>query len=415
MQILTTKPDLGELQFVVSAPARMNLIGEHTDYNGGKVLPFAVENKLVLKCYQSVEPAKISIWSNTTNGGLQIDPKNPDFSYDQKTPQFLKFLIGCVSVLPIKKSTTIEIDSDIPLGAGVSSSAALCCGILSVLDRLSEKNLSKLEIAKLAQKVEHEFVGTKCGLMDQLAILNSKAQAFTAIDFRNTDPKITTVSEHSIFENYFAVAFQTGVKHNLSDSPYNERRESCELALDLLNSHFKKNYHTLGEYSYADCFPFRLSLETEPQLMNLLSNEVGLQESEVKRSTHAILENLRVDLAIHALEEGDPKLLSRCMQESHRSLRDLYEVSCQELEVARIEVTNWALRYGQNHSSQLPVVLGPRLCGGGFGGSTIQLILKDAWSDFKRTFEAPQNAYKSETGYSCKVWKTEISEGLSIS
>ena len=415
MQIITTKPELGELQFVVSAPARMNLIGEHTDYNGGKVLPFAVENKLMLNCYESVDVGKISIWSNTTGGGLQIDLREPAFQYDQETPQFLKFLIGCLSVLPAKKSATIMIDSDIPLGAGVSSSAALCCGLLSALDRLNDGKLSKLEIAKLAQRVEHEFVGTKCGLMDQLAVLNSKAHAFTAIDFIGEKPKITTVSEHSVFKNYYAVAFQTGVKHNLSDSPYNERRQSCEVALESLDDHFKKKYKTLGAYSYSDCFPFKLSLETEAQLMKLLSNEVGLKDNEVKRCTHAILENLRVDLAINALTDGDPQLLLRCMQESHRSLRDLYEVSCQELEVARMEVTNWASRFAQSHSHQLPVVLGPRLCGGGFGGSTIQLVLKEAWEDFKRTFEAPQNAYKAETGYTCKVWKSEISEGLLIS
>ena len=404
----------------VRAPGRLNLIGEHTDYNGGRVLPFAIGQQIQISAFKSEQTY---VWSNDhPEALLWTTPVTGPQAWDPKVPGWCRYVAGCLSLVPPQTPVTLMITSDIPLGAGLSSSAALCCGILFALTKHNGQTLSRLEIAKLAVRVEHEYAGTRCGMMDQLAVLYSKAGSFTSIDFLDSEnPIIECTRAHPVYSNYEAIALNTQVKHALSDSPYNERRQDCEDSTKALNRFFDLQADTLGNYSTVQAFQelwqLPRSLNQTPVLQEKLS-EAGLNPRQVSRSTHAILENLRVEIALQALAEGDLSLLSNAMQGSHQSLRDLFEVSCPELEQMNTMVASWAVDQKTTQCSQtgkkLIPLIGPRLCGGGFGGSTIQLVRKDLTEMLIQSCHSKDNSYFQKFSKQPGVLRTESADGISM-
>jgi galactokinase len=348
---------------VVSAPGRVNLIGEHIDYNEGIVLPFAVDLHIAVAIAPSHEPSAKLV--SASDGMQQTHPLNGQS--DQPWGGWTRYVQGVwhywqkqASLRPAGFDLTVS--SSLPMGAGLSSSAALCVASLLAFQKITEPQaigpagkLSVLQQAMLCQQVEHQFAGVRCGLMDQLASLACRAGNLLAIDFRGPvftqipwpDPKLACLLIH------------TGVQHQLATSEYGKRRSECESAAVKL-----------GLRSLRDCTPSKLERAWTPgQCSRLAQPAEGdhgssrvLTPAEHLRARHVVSEIKRTELAINACRLGNAGELGQLMNSSHQSLREDYEVSCQELDYLVEEVR------------KLPGVLGARMTGGGFGGSMIALF-----------------------------------------
>lgn len=453
-------------QFEVFAPGRVNLIGEHTDYNGGKVLPFAIDRGV------SFSVRVLSTASLGGIGGLEDEPSffvcsdvSPEvFQFTESgirdhilrkgmlpsgaderellssdlRSSWARYLFGSIvsfiektkgSVhLNSKSAVVLSLSSDLPVGSGLSSSAAVCCGAISALSYVFGVLMSAQEIAQTAMGVEHRFAGTKCGLMDQLAVMCSRADHFTQIDFAEFPSQkkslVSLVHSHNAFSHYSLVAFHTGVSHSLASSAYNERRASCEGALGLLNDIAGENVDSLAAYANVHRFKkvFGKSRENADQnwlldtLRGLFVTRVNADVAllSAKRAAHAIFENARVDSAVEALTRGNILLLDTVMRASHASLRDDYEVSCSELNVACESARAVAENLGRAIALKAPSIIGPRMTGGGFGGSTVQLVHKTIVERFVETFGHAINPYTRETGSQPKIIVSELQNGLRI-
>lgn len=452
-------------QFEVNAPGRVNLIGEHTDYNGGKVLPFAISLGTTLgvriaqradfRDFQSPAQGALFVMASDVSedvfmvgeseirdhmlrrGMLHCADSDVSILAPETKASWAKYAFGALVVffeankgkvqLPEGSVVAISVEASLPLGSGLSSSASLCVGMISALCFAFGKHISSQQIAHLAMTVEHRFAGTKCGLMDQLAIMNSKAGGFTCIDFASVNSSenvaIQNVKAHRKFDVYTPVAFHTGVAHSLASSEYNARRLSCENALLLLNSHSGVACAALGEYAQHKIFKrvFGVARDNahQQQLVELLARifaSAGDKALELaRRSAHAIWENVRVDAAIHAIMSGNFDELDAAMRESHESLNSDYEVSCAELNEACVVARSVAQQLAHASHISIPGIIGPRMTGGGFGGSTIQFVHNAILEKFVETFRDSMNPYTRKTGCTPKLIVSQPQNGLRIS
>ena len=470
------------------APGRVNLIGEHTDYNGGCVLPFALDLGLSI---QSARVPKNSVRPSDSQGSLRSDLQKPslvcmsDLSKDalvlplselaEIAKNALKSGIGNSTPVPLPEMlrknwsryvigaaalyfATIGIEhleaetdhlefrfsSSLPSGAGLSSSAALCCGMLANLQFLFGKPLGLANTAKLAMYTEHKFAGTRCGLMDQIAILAAREGHFALIDFQDFPEHhhftSRSVKAHAAFADYVLVVFNTGVSHSLADSEYNLRRETCARALQLLNAQTGLNLSSLGAYATPQNFEktfqklgtrasqkeVRAALsvlfasaqtdQKEKRDQNSLSGGLDQSSNELlaKRASHAICENFRIDRAVVALESGNLTELDHAMRESHWSLKTQYEVSCDELDFAVQCATETATTIAQKQSLMAQPVLGFRMTGGGFGGSAVGLLHRSIVAEFAEIFSRPHNPYTAHTGKTPRLLFAKPNNGLRI-
>lgn len=446
---------------VVVAPGRINLIGEHTDYNGGKVLPFAIDKKIKFSYYrlpkedisiselpeghkiiiksEGIDELFTTSWEEVAKIKEQVDKQSDATSYQSFIPEniaksWASYMIGALYEMFITESASslllgsdewlvVKVVSTLPQGAGISSSAALTTGLLSALSDAYSLPIQRKDIARKAMLIEHRFAGTNCGMMDQLAVLLSEKNSFLKVDFLNLNNdgtfETSTVKMHETFEDYELVGLNTCVKHSLSDSPYNERREACEKSVSVLNSYFNKNHTSLGGYSDDACLSeFRKDgLLCQEELKTFLAEKVL---SEYKDSSvwaayvaHGICENPRVDRACDALQSGDIERVSKLMVESHLSLQHDYKVSCDELNLIReeaIEVANSLM----GETSPKPPIIGGRMTGGGFGGSVIQFVHKSILPKFIEHFTGENSRYFQTTKITPAILVTEASEGLSV-
>lgn len=421
-----------ERKWTLIVPGRVNLIGEHTDYNGGLVLPFGIDKSLYFSCTevdsnkpffsissQGQEESFIWEWNQLSKeapSAQRMDRQLSD-SWGLWPYAALAKIIAYVdhSKMTPNSSLSVQLSSTLPSGGGVSSSAALSTGLLSLLARWLNIDLCLNKICVLAMEMEHEFAGTKCGLMDQLAVTQTQAKKLMMIDFADFPNEqkwsVKHVTPHSKLDHYLPVSFNTQVKHSLADSPYNQRRKSCEDLLQHLNKSFDTNKGSLGEISsqLSQLWPH---IESQEELKNHLANEVP--SIQAKRGAHAIFENIRVAKAVAAIESGDLPTLDQMMIESHQSLRDDYEVSCPELDFACEMMRSMCQEIDQqNPSSSEPAILGPRMTGGGFGGSTIQLIRKDIIPKLQAALQN-DNPYFEKFGKTGDLSVTSFSSGLSF-
>jgi galactokinase len=426
----------------VKAPGRMNLIGEHTDYSGGKVLPFSIDACIEIKLYELSEDAKHSklvLQSTDFPGALSVSMNELDMLGDNEEsilssmPKDIKehwssYALGALYYVhknlkeEVRKSYLIEIDSTLPAGAGISSSAALSTGLLSILYRELDIDKAKETIAKEAMKIEHFFTGTKCGQMDQLAVMMPKENHLISVDFENFNEDMSfilqQVETHNSFKNYTIVGLNTGVQHKLSDSPYNQRREACELLLKLIKKKFDLNIPALGSLAkddYIEQVFFDKKEDLSQDLIKAKLENMGLEYIDDRTAafgSHAIWENIRVDIAVKALCEGDFKKLDKAMNESHLSLRNEYQVSCDELDLIRVVAQEKADELSKDKSMTEPAIIGPRMTGGGFGGSTIQLVHNDILDKFIAYFNDEKNAYQLKTKIKPSSIVTKLSAGL---
>jgi galactokinase len=353
----------------VTSPGRVNLIGEHIDYLGGKVMPVAIGKHLTLHAARreahTVEVSAAGIGAGSPVS-IDLDDLRPRAG---RAESWLNYVIG---VLAVYRAGGIElpgfcvtIDSTLPSGAGLSSSAALETGIALVIEAFSGIERDAVDRALLCQRAEHEFAGVPCGIMDQLAVGAGKAGHALLLDCSDLSIRhVPLPSELAL------VVADTGVKHALGDGEYRKRREDCDEIL-----------RRLGAASFHG-----ISIEL------LAAGAEKLDEKLLRRARHVVSEMARVDAFAAALETSDHEALGQLMRAGHESLRLDYEVSCPELDF--LVETAYALPADGG-------VVGSRMTGGGFGGSTVTLVRRecaDAFIDrlgrsYQGKFGRPLNAF----------------------
>ena len=324
-------------EVIASAPGRVNLIGEHIDFSQGFVLPFAIADRTIAKVRRRSD-SLIRIRS------AQRPDDVVSTSLSQMTPlgggDWERYVLGVIWALEIEQGLDIEIDGRVPLGAGLSSSAALECAVAVALNQLFALNLNKKELALLTQKAENDYVGVPCGIMDQSVSLMAEGGSALLLDCR--DLTTTLVPFDLAASDLELLVIDTQVHHALVDGGYAERRNNCESAAAKI-----------GVISMRD-----LSSHILHESKHLLS------EHEFLRARHAVTEIARVAHAVELLKAKDFIDLGKVITASHISLRDDYDVSCPELNCA----VDTALANG---------ALGARMVGGGFGGSAIALVAQN--------------------------------------
>jgi len=334
---------------VFSAPGRINLIGEHTDYNDGFVLPGAIDKSIdfALELNDEMSYRFYSLDYDDFYETRMIEK-------DANHPHWAKYLIGVLAQFENEgielKGVDCVFGGDIPVGAGLSSSAAIECGFAYGLNELFKSNLAKYQLVKMAQKAEHEYAGVMCGIMDQFTSMFGKQDQVFRLDCRSHEYEYFPLK----MDDYIIALCDTQVKHALASSEYNQRRMECEAGVGIL----KKKYSDVK------------SLRDTCVLM-LRENEIMFDPVVYKRCMYVVQENVRVEEACAALKRGDIDIFGQLMYESHDGLQKEYEVSCKELD----ELVNI--------SRSLEPVVGARMMGGGFGGCTINLVKSSGIEAFK--------------------------------
>lgn len=361
---------------VWSAPGRVNLIGEHTDYNDGFVLPLAIDRRTFVAAAARTDRL-VHINSRDFSESAKFSLNDKEFSAQG---DWVKYIFGVARVLEDQgvelAGANLVTNSNVPIGAGLSSSAALEISVGMALAGISGKSIELKRLALAGQAAEHKFVGTRSGIMDQfVAALGVEGHALL-IDCRTLEAQPIPLK----LADYTVVVCDTKVEHNLAASEYNKRRAECERAVEILREHLPEISH-LRDVSTSDLKTF----------------ESVLPAPLDRRARHVVTENERTLAAAEALRADDVKVLGRLMNESHRSLRDDYEVSCQELDMM-CEIA---------HS--IEGVAGARMTGGGFGGCTINLVGTDTIDSFQDTI---MRDYEKETGISPEIYLVNADAGV---
>lgn len=368
--------------FLARAPGRVNLLGEHVDYNDGIVLPVALEQEVklvaaparegIVNLYALDLQEQVSLRLVDLDIKVDIDGKPlPEWAYYPAGTAWSLWRAGLhISGL------SVVYTSSVPIGAGLSSSAAVEMGFAVLWQAAGGWKLDRLELARLCQKAENEYVGVACGLMDQFA--SACGVAGHALFF---DTRSLRWQPEPLPEGYAIVIADSGVRRRLSGSEYNERRASCVEAVDILKE------HGLKITALRDVSPVEFAAYS-----NILPPMVR------KRAEHVVKEIARVETAISALRRSDARAFGALMFSGHASLRDLYAVSTPELD-ALVEIAR-----------HLPGCQGARLTGAGFGGCTVNLVKE---SDLEGFITELPRRYLKQTGRQAKVYRTEAAPGAS--
>jgi len=356
---------------IAAAPGRVNLIGEHIDYSDGFVLPFAIKD-------QTYAAVKVRHDRKVRIASVQRRHKIVEVNLDSVKPglkgEWERYPLSVVWALGIDKGLDIMIDGHVPLGAGLSSSAALECSVATALNHLFSLGFSLEELARLTQKGENEYVGVPCGIMDQSVSLMAHAGSALLLDCRDLTTRNIVFDVAS--SGLELLIIDTQAHHSLTDGGYAQRRASCESAVAKL-----------GITSLRD-----LTLDQLQNSRQLLS------ETEFIRARHAVTEMKRVLDSVQALETKNFLSLGKLLNQSHASLRDDYNVSCPELNAAV-------------DSTIAAGALGARMVGGGFGGSAIALIHK---AHTQETIAAVEKAFKNQGFKAPRFFTSLPSQGAQI-
>jgi len=363
---------------MAKSPGRINLIGEHTDYNLGFVLPAAID----LSAYVAVakrEDGTIRLFAKDLEEKYTIDLH----SLGPVENHWSAYVLGVVDqLLKSGKSLTgfdLVLTCDVPIGAGMSSSAAVECATAFALNELFGFNLDRLDLVRLAQKAENEFVGVKCGIMDMFASVMGKEAQAIQLDCRDLSFQYFPLN----LEDYKIVLFDTGVKHSLAGGEYNLRRQQCEQGVAELQQRF----------------PAVQSLRDVQLSMLDDAFKASVNDVVYKRCQYVVEENMRLEQGCTLLIQNDIKGFGEKMYGSHKGLSELYEVSCKELD--------FLVSLAKDEES----IAGARMMGGGFGGCTINLVKADAVQDLYDRFS---QAYQSAMGKELKMYVTVPSAGSAL-
>ncbi len=367
----------GSEPLMVRSPGRINLIGEHTDYNDGFVFPAAID-KEVHFAVAANDLGKFRFYANDLEERFEMKVEDLKIS----DTRWANYLLGVAAQFKRSGYEIKGIDcvfgGDIPLGAGLSSSAAIENGFGFALNEIYGFGESRMDMILKSQKAEHEYAGVMCGIMDQFASMNGKKDHALKLDCRSLDYEYANID----LKDYDIILCDTRVKHELASSEYNTRRKECETGVNILKKYDDK------------IIALR---DVTPGLLSAHRNE--FDPVVYKRCNYVVQEDLRVEEAFDALKHNNIKRFGELMYLSHEGLRDEYEVSCKELDL----LFDIAKRSDD--------VLGARMMGGGFGGCTINIVKKEKTETFSKEIE---KEYFSKTGTELKIYKVRIVDGTGL-
>jgi galactokinase len=367
----------GKEPIMVKSPGRVNLIGEHTDYNNGFVLPAAVNAAIYFACKSNNEN-KYRFYSYDLNDSYETSVNQ----IDKCDKDWANYLLGVIAQF-VKAGKYIGgfdcvFGGDVPIGAGMSSSAAIETGLAFAINHMQTFNYETIDLVKFSQKAEHEYAGVQCGIMDQFAAMHGKDSHVIKLDCRSLAYELYPLD----MNDQLIILVNTGVKHSLASSEYNKRRQECEAGVALLQK-YQPNIHALRDVSL--------------DLLNAHKNEMDAEVYD--RCSYVIEENMRLELACKALENNDFTTFGAQMYGSHEGLKIKYQVSCPELDQL------------VDLSKTIDGVMGARMMGGGFGGCTINLVKKEAAANFEKAVLA---TYKTPEGKSPQIIKVSIEDGTHL-
>lgn len=351
------------------APGRFNLIGEHTDYNGGFVFPGAID-KVIMAEIRPNGTDKVRLFSLDLNEYAEFGLKEED----APEQQWARYIFGVCREI-IKRGGKVEgfdaaFAGNVPLGAGLSSSAALeSCFANALNDMFNDNKFPKMELAKIGQSTEHNYCGVNCGIMDQFASVHGKKDHLMRLDCRSGEFEYFPFK----LDGYKLVLVDSRVKHELVDSPYNKRRESCECVAK-----------TLGVETLRDA---------DMDMLNAIKDKIS--HEDYMRAEYVIGEKQRVLDVCDALLKGDYETVGDRMYKTHEGMSKLYEVSCEELDYL-------------NDVAKECGVTGSRIMGGGFGGCTINLVKDDLYEPF---IETVTEKFLSKYGHKPQIYPVIVSDG----
>ncbi len=375
---MTKQPTTATDAVTVYAPGRINIIGEHTDYNDGFVLPAAIDRMMTVQARRNGASSTVRLTARATQQTFSFDLGH--FSPVEKGWQ--NYVMGVVSELQ-KLGGAIsgfdaEFGGDVPIGSGMSSSAALECSFAVALNELFGLGFSKWQLIEASQRAEHNFVGIKCGIMDQFASVMGKKDHVMLLDCRSLDFQYFPLE----LGTYQLLLLNTNVSHTLASSEYNTRRSECEQGVLIL----QKEYPGIVNLRDAN-------------LEQVVANKSKMPEHIFRRCLHVVTENQRVLDATKSLLAGDFKMLGELIYQSHFSLQNDYEVSCPELD------------FLVQQTLEKDYILGSRMMGGGFGGCTISIVEKLRAAEF---IEQAAAAYRNRFGIDLTPIEVAIGDGATV-
>lgn len=366
----------GKTGNIYTSPGRINLIGEHTDYNGGFVFPGAIDKGIMCEIRPNGTD-KVMAYAIDLKDRVEFkvnDPEGPRASW-------ARYIYGIIQEMRKKgvdvKGFNTAFAGDVPLGAGMSSSAAIeSCFAYALNDLFGENKISKWDMVLAGQATEHNYCGVKCGIMDQFASIFGKAGKLMRLDCRSREFEYYPFNP----EGYKLVLVDSVVKHELASSAYNDRRKSCENIVEALSKKYpEKKIETLRDADW--------------DMLDAIKTEAN--EEDMKRAVFVLGEKDRVLAVCDALNEGDYETVGKKMYETHEGLSKDYEVSCDEIDFL-VETAR------KNN------VTGCRIMGGGFGGCTINLVRNELYNQFITDVQAE---YLNRFGKQAKIYDIVINEG----
>lgn len=363
---------------IAEASGRINIIGEHTDYNDGFVLPASIDKRMTVKMKRNGTDSQVSITAANLGESFSFDLQN----YSPIQNGWQNYVMGVVNELQ-KLGGNItgfnaEFDGTVPIGSGMSSSASLECGFALAINELFNLEFDKWQLIKASQMAEHNFVGIKCGIMDQFASVMGKKDQVMLLDCRSLDFQYFPLE----LENYQLLLLNTNVSHSLASSEYNTRRAECEEGVELL----KEKYPLIANLR-------------DVTLKQVVANMDKMPEHIFRRCHHVVSENQRVLDATKSLLNKDFKSLGKLMYQSHFSLQNDYKVSCTELDFL-VEQT-----------LDKEYIIGARMMGGGFGGCTINIVEKNRVNEF---VEQASKAYQTHFQLDLTPYEVVIEDGARV-
>ncbi|CAN5416188.1 galactokinase [soil metagenome] len=362
---------------VVRSPGRINLIGEHTDYNNGFVLPAAINKEaLIAMSSRNDNEIHLTAYDLEENFTIRLDDLKP-----VRDVNWPNYILGVVAQF-VKKGINLSgfnavLSSNIPIGAGLSSSAAVECATAFALNELFKTNFERIALVKMAQMAEHEYAGVKCGIMDQFASMFGKEDKVLQLDCRSLEYEYFPLE----MDHLSIVLLDTNVKHSLASTEYNARREQCETGVALIQNKFP------GVSSLRDAN------------MGMVNECIDKRNIVYKRCKYIIEEKERLLDACIALQDNDTITFGRKMFATHEGLSKEYEVSCKELDFLVEQVKD-----DEN-------VLGARMMGGGFGGCTINLVKREG---VDKLINRIKPSYKEVMGLELKSYVVSLKNGTSM-
>jgi len=361
----------------VTSPGRVNLIGEHTDYNGGYVLPCALN--LSINLYFKINNKESRV---KTDLGYSMSFNITD-PYKKSSIHWENYVFGVIEELKKIKSDlnnfSCDIKSSLPSGAGISSSSALVCGLIKGLSILNNINLDNSKIINLSRNVEHNYIGLLGGIMDQYTILNAKENKAILLNCNDLTTKYIDID----FGELEILLLDTNIKHNLSNTEYNVRVKECKQALKTINLANNKKYENLSQVSIDE--------------INNAKNDLSV--NQFKRAIFIYNENRRAIKSAELIEKNNLSEFGKLMYQSHEGLKNNYEVSCKELD------------FLVDQSKKIDGVAGARMMGGGFGGCTVNLVKRN---EIQEVVKNIKKNYKSNFGIDLKVIIAKPGTGISV-